>query len=932
MTASLDTHSNPFRQLAKHGQSVWYDNLSRQLLRSGGLRKLMDDAAVVGVTSNPTIFDKAISDSDAYDDQLRELVASGRTVDEMFDALAIRDIQSAADILRPIFDDANREPGDGFVSLEVSPTLAHDTERTKRDALRLFERVDRPNVMIKIPGTVEGIPAIEQMLYEGVNINITLLFGLEAYANVADAYLRALERRLADGKPIDTIASVASFFVSRVDTEADKRLQAIIDAEPGTSRAALASTLLGKLAVANAKLAYLKFKDVFSSPRFERLAQHGARVQRPLWASTSTKNPAYADTLYVDELLGPHTIQTLAQASIDAFGDHGVVDGNTVEEDIDGARAVFDGFAELGISYDDITDTLVREGVASFAKSFESLLNGLRAKSATFRDDLQRARDVQLGALSSAVRAALEELDAQDAPRRLQARDATLWGGDSERQTSVAQRLGWLPVVERMLAEAREGQFERLAQETQARGYQHAVLLGMGGSSLAPEVFSLVYADQRRDGFPRLTVLDTTHPDTIARTTAELRGQKTLFIVSTKSGTTVETMSLCHYFLAQPGVEPGDFIAITDPGTPLESEARERGFWKIFLNPADIGGRYSALSYFGLVALAVSGGDVEQLLLRAADLLPVHDSSHPGVWLGAVMAAAQRAGRDKLTLVGSQRWAPLSDWLEQLIAESTGKQGVGIIPVTHESLGEPSAYGADRLFVALLDADDRERTSRLRALRDAGHPVVELILDCPAALGAEFVRWEIATAVAGGLLGINPFDESNVQEAKDATNAVLRGSTPAAVEHSAPSDAVRALCAAAKPNGYLALLAYVDRTPANLAALAELREALRARSRLATTLGVGPRYLHSTGQLHKGGPSKGVFLEIVEQPATDLEIPGANFTFAQLFAAQSVGDAQTLRKHGLTCLRVESGGDLAHTLRALTVEAAAPSAVSAGDQ
>jgi hypothetical protein len=294
------------------------------------------------------------------------------------------------------------------------------------------------------------------------------------------------------------------------------------------------------------------------------------------------------------------------------------------------------------------------------------------------------------------------------------------------------------------------------------------------------------------------------------------------------------------------------------------------------------------------------------------------------------MGAAQRAGRDKLTLLADERWAPFSDWLEQLIAESTGKQGVGIIPVTHEALGAPAVYGDDRLFVALRDPAGGSVAPRVSALREAGHPVVDITLDSAAALGAEFVRWEIATAVAGGLLGINPFDESNVQEAKDATNAVLKDSASAAVEASPADDAARQLVAAAQPHGYIALLAYVDHTPEVEAALSALRSALRERTGLATTLGFGPRYLHSTGQLHKGGPESGAFLQIVQQPSGDLDIPDAAFGFARLFAAQSAGDALTLRKHGLPCVRVETGRDPQQVIKSLTAAVGALATSAAG--
>jgi transaldolase/glucose-6-phosphate isomerase len=909
---------NPIQQLADYGQSAWNDNLSRHLIESGGLQQLIDEYGIAGVTSNPTIFDKAISGSDEYDDQIRELVAAGRTTDEIFDALAIRDIQNAADLLRPVYERSGTV--DGFVSLEVSPTLAHDTDKTMRDVRRLFARADRPNVMIKIPGTVDGLPAIEQMLYEGVNINITLLFALDAYRQVLEAYLVALERRAGEGKPLDGIHSVASFFVSRVDTEADKRLEQIIAGEPGSARAAKAAELRGKLAIANARLAYVAFNEVFESPRFQKLADLGARLQRPLWASTSTKNPDYPDTLYVDELIGPDTVQTLAPASIEAFGDHGRL-ANTLETGLDAARQVFRDFEELGVSYDDITATLVREGVASFAKSFEDLLSGLDTKRRTIQDEIDRARATMLGGLAAGVQTAIDELEAGNVPARLQSRDPSLWSADARQQDTIAHRLGWLPVVDAMLAEARTGFFEAFQDEIRARGYPHAVLLGMGGSSLAPEVFSKIYPP--RAGFPTLTVVDTTDPDTIARVAGEVRGRKTLVIVSTKSGTTVETMSLAHYFLQERDGDGSDFIAVTDPGTRLETEARENGFWKVFSNPEDIGGRYSALSYFGLIPAAVAGIDVEALLCRAALLLPVHDVHHPGVWLGAALGTAQRAGRDKLTLVTTPGWEPFGDWLEQLIAESTGKDGTGIIPVTGEPLAGPDAYGDDRIFVYLRGPRDTvDSDAAVQSLRDAGQPVVTIELDGPDALGAEFVRWEVATAVAGGLLGINPFDEANVQEAKDATNAVLKDPSEAAPAASQAADAIEQLVALARERGYLAILAYVDRTPENDAALDELREALRRRTGVATTLGYGPRYLHSTGQLHKGGPETGVFLQIVESPRQDLAVPGAEYTFARLFAAQSAGDAITLQRHGLPLVRVEAGAGATATIRELATAAA----------
>jgi len=905
---------NPLQQLHDRGQSVWYDNLSRDLLASGGLKELIDSSGVVGITSNPTIFEKAMSAGDGYDDQIRALAVAGKTTDEVYEELVVRDIQTAADLLRPIFDHTDNNAGDGFVSLEVSPTLAHDTQKTMEDARRLFARVDRPNVMIKIPGTPEGLPAIEQMLYEGVNVNITLLFSLDAYREVTEAYLRALERRTEEGKGLGKIASVASFFVSRVDTEADKRLQAIIDAEAGTERAQQAEGLLGKLAVANAKLAYAAFQEIFSGPRWDKLAELGAKVQRPLWASTSTKNPAFPDTLYVDELIGPHTVQTLAPASIEAFANHGTL-GDTLTADLDAAQKVFDDFEVLGVSYDDIIDTIVREGVASFAKSFESLLAGLDEKRQRFKDESAASQAQQTGSLHPKVRAALDSLIEQAVARRLRDQDPDIWLAEDEAANAPEQRVGWGPVVTKLLAQARAGLFTDLANEVRERGYERAILLGMGGSSLGAEFIASSFP--AKDGFPTLTVLDTTHPDTISRVAAEARDRKTLFIVSTKSGTTVETLSLYRFFLHERGGDASDFIAVTDVGTPLDREARERGFWKILSNPDGVGGRYSAISYFALVAAAAAGVDVTTLLARANTLLPITDE-HPGLWLGAVIATAAQEGRDRVTILTSPSLAGFADWLEQILAESTAKHRKGVVPITHGSLMLPDRYRHDRLFVYYrgpdaVTADD----AALAALRDAGYPVVLIDVDGPEQLGLEVVRWDVATTVAGGLIGVNPFDESGFQETKDIIKELLaNGSRP--VPAALPIDqAARRLLEATIPAGYITILAWVDRTPENEQALAQLRAALATETGLATILSYGPRYLHSTGQLHRSGRGGGAFLQIVEIPAHDVTIPDAPYTFGTLFAAQMAADAITLHGAGVPLVRVEAGMDLANTVRVL---------------
>ena len=371
---------NPLFQLQDYGQSVWFDSIGRSLVTTGGLQALIDDYAVVGVTSNPTIFDKAISGSADYDEDIRSLASRGQSAPQIFEKLATDDVRMACDVLRPVYEQTHGV--DGRVSIEVSPRLAFSTEETVEEARRLWRTVDRPNLLIKIPATREGIPAIEQMIYEGVSINVTLLFAVSFYEAVMGAYLAGLERRVAEGKAIDQIHSVASFFVSRVDTMVDKELEAKIVAAQDPQERAQLKGLLGQTGVANVKLAYQAFKRVVAGPRWQALAAKGANLQRPLWASTSTKNPAYPDTLYISELIGPHTVNTIPENALLAFADHGVVRGNTVEADVEAAQRMLERLVEAGIDLQGIVERrLVDEGARLFVDSFDRLLAGLQKKS-----------------------------------------------------------------------------------------------------------------------------------------------------------------------------------------------------------------------------------------------------------------------------------------------------------------------------------------------------------------------------------------------------------------------------------------------------------------------------------------------------------------------------------------------------------------------
>ncbi len=930
--------TSPLARLAEHGQSVWLDYISRELVTTGELERLIREDNVTGLTSNPTIFQKAIAEGRDYDDQIRNLLTQGvEDPTEIFLALAISDIQRAADILRPVYERTGS--ADGFVSLEVLPEVAHDPEKTVDMVRSLWERVDRPNLMIKIPATHEGIPAIERSLRSGNNINVTLIFALAMYERVIDAYVSALEERQREGLSVD-VHSVASFFVSRVDTAVDKIIQEKLAADPGNAQL---ESLLGKAAIANAVLAYEKFEQRFGGERFARLREAGAHVQRPLWASTSAKNPNYRDVVYAEALIGPDTVDTMPPQTIEAFRDHGIVADDTVRVDYAGAHHVMEELAAAGIDMEKVTEDLLTAGVTSFADSYDELIRGIALKIDGMRGGYTARQHFDLGATTQTVLDDVESAQAHEVAARIWRRDPDLWKpGDPAHAEIIRNRLGWLDVIDTM--RSRLPDLLRLSSEVVDAGWRDCVLLGMGGSSLCPEVLRTSFGSAA--GQPRMHVLDTTDPVAIARVAQAIDVRHAGFIVASKSGKTLETLShMAHFWELTRAAVPdagAHFIAITDPGSFLAETAHGRNFRHVFENPADIGGRYSALSFFGLVPAAIAGIDVERLLDSAAEMRGQCGAGVPGTLncglaLGTVMGILHDAGRDKVTILAPQPIASYSLWAEQLIAESTGKEGKGIIPIGSEPIGDPSVYGDDRLFVALRYGDDAGFDTAVGALRTAGHPVVSLDLSDLHELAAEFFRWEFATAVAGAALHIDPFDEPNVQESKDNTSSVLARyesthqlpeDAPTAssgdltayggAEGGSPEEVLRAHLDSAQPGDYVALMAYVTPDAANEAALQGLRLAIRDSRRVATTFGFGPRFLHSTGQLHKGGPNTGVFIQITGDDAEDVQIPGQPFSFSVLKRAQAAGDLQSLRDHGRRVIRVHIRGDLSAGLASLT--------------
>src|SRR5438477_3638183 len=938
---------NPVKALENHGQAVWLDFLARGFVAKGELKKLIDTDGVKGVTSNPSIFEKAIGSSDEYDSAIGQALKRGdRPVAELFEHLAVEDIQHAADVLRPVYDHLKGE--DGFVSLEVSPYLAMDTKRSIAEAERLWKDVKRKNLMVKVPATPEGLPAIQHLIGEGININITLLFSQDVYLQVAEAYLSGLEKYLAKGGDPSHVASVASFFVSRIDTMADKELDdRIAKANDPTEKERLAS-LKGKVAVANAKLAYQEYKRLFSGARWEKLAAKGAKPQRLLWASTGTKNKDYSDVLYVEELIGKNTVNTMPPATLDGFRDHGRARAS-LEEDIAGAQAGMDTLAGAGSAIDAVTAELVREGVKLAADAADKLYGAVAHKRATVLGTGLDRQAMALGdAIGKAMQRAVEDWRASAKIRRLWQHDKSVWTGTDEDNW-----LGWLNSA----ASADIADYEDFARRVKGQNFTDAVVLGMGGSSLGPQVLAQTFA--KKPGFPKLHVLDSTDPAQVRKLQGSINLAKTLFIVSSKSGGTTEPNVMKDYFFACVSEAIGAdkaghrFIAVTDPGSSLEKAAIRQGFARIFHGDPTIGGRYSVLSPFGLVPAATAGIDVRSLITHTLSMVrscgpdvPPHEN--PGVQLGLAMGLAGLEGRDKVTILSSRKIADFGAWAEQLIAESTGKEGKGLIPIEGEPLGDPTVYGHDRFFIDIRTEgeNDHAHDERLSALEKAGHPVVRIVMKSIDHIGQEFFRFEMATAVAGAIIGINPFNQPDVEDAKVKTRELTAafeksGTLPAeqpvmstaqadfytdeknlAALRKAGADGdlgswLKAHLSRADADDYFALLAYVERDAAHIEALQQMRLQVRDSRHVATCAEFGPRFLHSTGQAYKGGPDSGVFLQITSDDAKDLPVPGQKASFGVIKAAQARGDFEVLTERGRRALRVHLKGDLKAGLKSL---------------
>lgn len=921
-------NNNPLRKLAEFDQSIWLDYIRRDMLISGELESQIINDKVKGVTSNPAIFKEAFA-SDKYDFAIRTKALQGFDAKEIYQRLAIEDIQFSCDLFRPIYDQTERK--DGYVSLEVSPELAHNTKATIEEARDLWQLVDRPNVLIKVPGTREGLPAIKQLISDGININVTLLFGLERYAEVAEAYLSGLEERVEAGKPIDRIASVASFFLSRIDVLIDPMLEKIMNGEG--EKTSLAEQLHGEVAIASAKKAYQIYKELFRSDRFKKLSQNGAMTQRLLWASTGTKNPAYSNIKYVEALIGPQTVNTIPPETLEAYRDHGKP-ANRLEDDLTDADYIIEQLPNLGIDLAEITQRLEEEGVDKFSKPFNQLLKIIEERRKEALSLPVNKMEYELGEFERPIQDRLQLMAKLNFNKRIWEKDPTLWKNDEESRNSIPHALGWLDIAGKMASLV--PRIQHFVREVQEASFTHVLCMGMGGSSLAPLLFERGFKTGK-NGL-QLTVLDTTSPATIQKIEQQLPLEKTLFIVASKSGTTAEPNAFGEYFYDKLKLIKGEntgsnFVAITDPNTPLADKARALNYRHIFTNFEDIGGRYSALTYFGLVPAALKGIDIESLLERAMRMQYACEmfespSRNPALKLGAVMGELALRKRNKLTLVLSDSLITLGKWLEQLVAESTGKEGIGILPITGEELLDHSVYNEDRVFVHLYlkGEQDLETTKKINAL-SVRHPVVTIEIEEKLDIAQEFYRWEMTVAIASAIIGINAFNQPNVQESKLMTNQILKNYEDDGVLPTMESSAkdgdltfytyqhkfnsseelLNTFMAGDYANDYLAIHLYLDETPEIDELLQTLRTSFQQRLKLATTVGYGPRFLHSTGQYHKGGPNTGLFIQLTAADEIEIGIPNKKYSFGVFKQAQADGDYKVLTDYGRRVIRVDLG-------------------------
>ena len=871
------SNENQIHRAYELGQSFWLDYIRRDLLESGELVALIDAGEIRGITSNPSIFQQAIGESDLYLNAIRPLAHAGWSADRIFETLATEDIRAAADLFLPLYEGTNGS--DGFVSIEVNPELAADTEGTLAEARKLWELVNRPNLMVKIPATPAGVPAIEQAIFEGININVTLIFSLERYSEVMEAYIGGLERRAASGEAVDRVASVASFFVSRVDSAVDRLLEEIIQIEG--SGAERAYTLLGTTAIANAKLAYAQFNSVFESSRFDRLREQGARLQRPLWASTSTKNPSYSDVLYIEELIGQYTVNTVPPKTLDAFREHGVAEAR-LEAGLSDSRAQLQALSALGVSLDEVTSNLEREGVRAFADAYASLIETVRERAVGMRSEL--------GTMASEVERYLELLDADRVAPRFWRVDPDLWPETTDGSV-IKRRLGWLDYeFDKRLDEA-----DRLARRLDKSGI--AKIGWIGGGEAVRTIVEAARADRS------LVSLETLDPNDLRSFARKTPVASTLFLIESRAQIDPATFAKLADLWRRASNRLGEnaarhFAALTPANSQIDAWAGERKIEGLAEWNQSSG---APLSTSGFLLSALLGADPAELVDGAARMkdtcLPgVPAARNPALYLGAVLAAAGAASY----IVADPAITARAEWLAKYVrARAT-------FPI---QVGYPHTKDAALIYLRL----DGELEGELRA---RGNPLVILQSEPGlAGIGSEAVRWEAGVGVAAHLMNDPSYAGAPQLPAWNRLSKMIEryqkkgsfGSTKPNWDtdeakvwwsrrsqgRDEPGDLtdVAAMVLDQLMSGDSVLVSlYHARSRTVLRALSALTEAL------AKTRGVFSAY--EFGRPPEAKLSDGFSLMIGCEPKKDLEVPDLGFTYGDLNAASMIADFEQTKDAG----------------------------------
>jgi transaldolase / glucose-6-phosphate isomerase len=915
--------SNPLTVLQQLGQSPWLDAVHRGLLRSGELARMVRDGEITGLTANPTLFAHALAHERDYDDALAALVAAGRTAEAIVDALLVEDVQAAADALLPVHQATKR--ADGYVSIDLAPALARDAQATVREAKRLWRAVNRPNLMVKIPATVECLPAIEEAIASGINVNVTLVFSLARYDAVMEAYLRGLIRRLETGMRVDRIASVASFLPSRLDAAVDRLLDARIAEAPQVETRAQLERLKGKAAIAQAKLAYTAFREKFGPERFALLAREDAHPQRPLWASACAGNAAYPDVYYVEGLIGADTVNAMSPQTLAAYKEHGHPEDRLALA-LERAHGVLGQLAHAGIHLDEVTARLEREGLAALEHSHRALL----ATAAHRREALRVMARTELrsGPSERTAAATLRAVAAADVLPRLWKRDASLWPGTAPVPASAdADRLAWLDADG--MAPSPDA-LRAFAESARREGLTHAVVCGAGGATLVPELLRRSLGVAR--GFLDVAICDATDPAALAAIAKRAAPERTLVVLSSPSGDPAGLDALFRFWWEHiarvVGTRVGrHFVALAPPDSRLDALARERDFREVFATVPGVDGAWAALSAVGIVPAALMGHDLPKLLDRARKMAAAcgpdaHALHNPGAQLGATLAALARGGRDKVTVLAPDKIAGFADWLEQLLGGLAPRQGHGLVAVTREPSGPPAVYGKDRVFVHLRLGAKPDRTAA--ALERAGHPVIALRLADAYDLAGEMVRWQVATAVAAHLLGTDPFTapatSTPAPPAAEPSASEPAGAQLAASLAPTQADFATRLAsqlAAARGRRWVALAAWVAPTPRREKLLQDVRGAIRKRFGVATTLDFGPRALDASATWQGSGPASAIVLQLTAETTQDVPIPGLPYGFGALQDALAAQTRATLTAERRPFVAVHLGRNVEASLTAV---------------